>query len=86
MKELKMNNTVRQKITDNNVVLDKSLLNQAGIHEEFDLVVQNGAIFILPVVKEEDWEILETFSKSAKEGKLEDPSENHDSYLYGEKK
>ena len=78
-----MNSTIRKKIADG-IVLESSLLNQAGMQNEIDIEIQEGAIFILPVVKESDWKILASLGSDAVEGKLENPSENHDRYLYGD--
>ena len=80
-----MSNTVRKKISEN-VILDKSILNQAGIRNEIDIVVQDGAILILPVVKENAWKVLRSFGEDATAGSLENPSLNHDRYIYGESK
>ena len=79
-----MNTTVRKKISDD-IILDRALLNQAGLSNEIDIVVQDRAILILPAVKEEDWGALELLGKDAVDGALENPSENHDRYLYGDK-
>lgn len=78
-----MNSIIRKKIS-NGVVIENSLLNEAGIRNETDIIVHNGAIFILPVVKESDWNLLTRFGTDAEEGKLKNPSINHDLYLYGE--
>jgi hypothetical protein len=80
-----MSRILRQKI-NNRLVLGKSIINEANIGEDVEVVIQEGAIFILPSVKLEGWELLKTFGEDAVEGILTNPSENHNQYLYGEKK
>ncbi|MEQ8186413.1 MAG: hypothetical protein ABRQ39_00460 [Candidatus Eremiobacterota bacterium] len=80
-----MSRILKQKI-NNRLVLGKSIINEADIGEEVELVIQKGAIFILPSVRLEGWELLKKFGEDAVEGILDNPSENHNQYLYGEKK
>jgi antitoxin component of MazEF toxin-antitoxin module len=76
---------LRQKI-NNRLVLGKSVISEANIGEDIDVIIQDGAIFILPSVKSEVWDLLKKLGEDAVEGVLNDPSENHNQYLYGEKK
>ncbi|HKJ82177.1 MAG TPA: hypothetical protein VJ954_09145 [Ignavibacteriaceae bacterium] len=80
-----MNSTIRKKISEG-IVLESSILSQAGMQNEIDIEIQEGAIFILPVVKEEDWKVLASIGNDAVEGNLKNPSKNHDRYLYGDSK
>lgn len=77
-----MNKIIKRKASKR-LILGKSLLGQAGIGEEIEIIIQQGAIFILPAVKPEGWKILESLGEDAAEGVLENPSEQHDHYLYG---
>lgn len=67
------------------LVLGKSILAEAGLGEEIEIIVQEQAILILPAVKRDGWRVLESLGKDAAEGKLENPSERHNHYLYGKK-
>ena len=67
------------------IVLGRSIIDQAGLGAEIEILVQEGAIIILPSVKSKGWEVLETMGKDATEGVLKNPSEKHDYYLYGER-
>lgn len=80
-----MGRILRQKI-NNRLVLGKSIINEANIGEDVEVIIQEGAIFILPSVKLKGWELLKKLGEDAVEGILNNPSENHDQYLYGEKK
>ncbi len=80
-----MEKTIKQKVS-RRIVLGKSLIEQAGLGEEIEIIVREGAILILPVVKSTGWKLLESLGEDAVEGILENPSENHDHYLYGVKK
>ena len=80
-----MEKIIKQKITKR-IVLGKSLIEQAGLGEEIEIIVQEGAILILPEVKSNGWKVLESLGSDAVEGVLKDPSERHDHYLYGAKK
>ena len=79
-----MRNVIRQKVSDQ-VVIDKSLIQQAGLGEEIDIIVQDRAIFILPLVKPHGWKIFKSIGENATKGVLQNPSENHDDYLYKRK-
>lgn len=80
-----MNKTIKRKVSKR-IVLGKSLLDQAGIGEEIEIIIQEGVILILPAVKSKGWEILESLGEDATEGVLENPSEQHDNYIYGGKR
>jgi len=80
-----MEKIIKQKVSKR-IVLGKSLIEQAGLGEEVEIIVQEGAILILPRVKSNGWKVLESLGRDAVEGVLEDPSERHDHYLYGAKK
>lgn len=70
----------------NRIVLGKSIIAEAGLGEEIEILVQEGAIFILPAVKPDGWKALEALGKDATKGVLESPSEHHNHYLYGARK
>jgi len=76
-----MNYTLRKKISKR-IVLGEPILSHANLGKDVEIIVQNNSIIILPAIDEEGWEILENLGKNAVEGKLEDPSVNHDKYLY----
>ena len=65
------------------IVLGKSILNEAKLGKNVEIIVQNGAILILPVARKKGWQALERLGNEAAEGILENPSEQHDLYLYG---
>lgn len=65
------------------IVLSKTLLSEAGLGKNVEIIVQNGAILILPAVKKKGWQVLEKLGKDATEGNWENPSQKHDLYLYG---
>lgn len=77
-----MGTVLKQKIS-NRIVLGKALINEANIGKNVEVIVQEGAIFILPAVKPKGWELLKTLGEDAGVGVLENPSERHDDYLYG---
>lgn len=79
-----MNRIIKQKATKR-IVLGKTLIEQAGLRDEIELIVQEGAIHILSAVKPKGWKILESLGDDAVEGVLDNPSENHNNYLYGAK-
>ncbi len=70
----------------NSLVLGKSLVQQAELGDEVEIIIQKGAIFILPPVKSSGWKIWQSMGEDAEEGILHNPSESHDQYLYGAKK
>lgn len=75
-----MSRILKQKI-NNRLVLGKSIINEANIGEDVEVIIQEGAIFILPSVKLKGWELLKKLGEDAVEGILNNPSENHDQYL-----
>ncbi len=79
-----MTKLIKQKVS-NRIVLGKSIINQAGLGAEVEIIIQNGVILILPSDKSKGWEVWEAMGKDAVEDVLENPSERHDHYLYGEK-
>lgn len=79
-----MTRLIKQNVS-NRIVLGKSIIDQAGLGAEIEILVQEGAILILPSVKPKGWEVWETLGKDATEGILDNPSERHNHYLYGEK-
>lgn len=80
-----MEKIIKQKVSKR-IVLGKSLIDQAGLGEDVEIIVQQGVILILPAVKSNGWRLLKSLGEDAVDGILENPSENHDSYLYGVKK
>lgn len=80
-----MSRVLKQRITEQ-IVLNKSMMDEANMGDEVEVIIQEGAIFILPVVKEEVWGLLKSLGENAVEGILKDPSENHNQYIYGERK
>lgn len=80
-----MNSIIKQKVA-NRIVLGKSIINQAGLGSEIEIIIQEGIILILPSIKPKGWKVWQTLGEDAKEGVLNNPSENHDRYLYGDKK
>lgn len=80
-----MSRVLKQRITEQ-IVLNKSMMDEANMGDEVEVIIQEGAIFILPVVKEEVWGLLKSLGENAVEGILENPSENHNQYIYGERK
>lgn len=77
-----MNYTLRKKISKR-IVIGEPIISDANLGKDVEIIVQNNSIIILPAVDEEGWEILKNLGKNAVEGKLENPSVNHDKYLYG---
>ncbi len=67
------------------IILSKALLSEAGLGRNVEIIVQDGAIFVLPAVKKRGWQLLEKFGRDAIEGTLDRPSQKHDSYLYGKR-
>lgn len=65
------------------IVLSKSLLSEAKLGKNVEIIVQNGAILILPAARKKGWQALEKLGKDAADGILENPVEKHDLYLYG---
>ena len=80
-----MTKLIKQKVS-NRIVLGKSIINQAGLGAEIEILVQEGAILILPSVKPKGWEVWESLGKDVAEGILDNPSERHNHYLHGEKR
>ncbi len=80
-----MSTVLRQKIS-NRIVLGKALINEANIGRDVEVIVQEGAIFILPAIKPKEWELLKKLGEDAGDGVLKNPSERHNEYLYGVKK
>ena len=80
-----MTKLIKQKVS-NRIVLGKSIINQAGLGAEVEIIVQNGAILILPSVKSKGWEVWADMGKDAVEGVLDNPSERHNHYLCRNKK
>ncbi len=80
-----MSRILKQRIS-NRIVLGKSVIDEANIGQDVEVIIQEGAIFILPAVKRKGWELLKTFGEDAVEGVLDNPSEKHNQYLYGERK
>lgn len=80
-----MGTVLKQKIS-NRIVLGKALINEANIGKNVEVIVQDGAIFILPAVRPKGWELLKTLGEDAVNGVLENPSEKHNDYLYGVKR
>jgi len=76
---------VKKQNVSSRIVLGRSIINQAGLGSEVEIIVQEGAILILPSVKSKGWEVWKTLGDNATEGKLVNPSERHDHYLYGDK-
>ncbi|MDQ7052304.1 MAG: hypothetical protein Q9P14_05230 [candidate division KSB1 bacterium] len=68
------------------IVLGKNLLEQAGLGEEIEIIVQDGAILVLSAVKPDGWKALQALGEDPGEGNIENPSINHDRYLYGDQK
>lgn len=67
------------------IVLGKSVLNEARLGKNVEIIVRNGAILILPTAKKKGWQLLEKLGTDAAEGILDDPSQKHDLYLYGKR-
>lgn len=65
------------------IVLGKSVLSEAGLGKNVEIIVQNGAILILPAARKKGWQVLEKLGRDAADGILENPSQKHDVYLYG---
>lgn len=80
MKKIQKQNAAKQ------IVLGKSVLNEANLGKNVEIIVQNGAIVILPAVKKRAWRVLERLGEDAASGVLDQPSSNHDAYLYGKGK
>lgn len=80
-----MNNIIKQNVSDR-IVLGKSIINQAGLGSEIEIIIQEGIILILPSIKPKGWKVWRTLGEDAREGVLKNPSENHDQYLYGAEK
>jgi hypothetical protein len=76
-----MTKIIRQNVSDR-IVLGKSIINQAGLGKEVEILVQDGAIFILPSVKTKGWQVWEKLGSDAVEGALDNPSEKHNHYVY----
>jgi hypothetical protein len=79
MRKIRKQNVTKQ------IVLSKALLSEAGLGRNVEIIVQDGAIFVLPAVKKRGWQLLEKLGQEAVEGKLDQPSRKHDSYLYGKR-
>ena len=79
-----MSRVLKQKIS-NKIVIGKSIIDEANLKKDIEIVIQKGAIFILPSVKEDGWKLLESVGEDAVEGTLDNPSEKHNDYLYGVK-
>ncbi len=79
-----MSKTIKRKAAKR-IVLGRSLLDEAGLGEDIEILVQEGAIFICSAVKPQGWKAWESLGKDAVEGKIANPSERHDHILYGEK-
>lgn len=79
-----MNKIIKQK-RSKRIVLGQAILEKARLGKEIEILVQEGAIFILPAVKSKGWKVLESLGKNATAGTLKNPSEHHDDYLYGAK-
>jgi len=77
MRIIKRQNATKQ------IVLGKSILSEAELGEDVEIIVQSGSILILPAVKKDGWQLLEKLGEDAAEGVLDEPSRKHDSYLYG---
>ena len=80
-----MSTVLKQKITDR-IVIGKSILTEASVGKNVEIYVQNGSIVILPAAKKRGWNVLNDLGKDAPKGKLRNPSEKHDQYLYSENK
>lgn len=80
MKKIQKQNAAKQ------IVLGKAVLSEAKLGKNVEIIVQNGAIVILPAVKKRAWQVLEKLGEDAVEGTLHEPSSKHDSYLYGKGK
>ena len=76
-----MSIVLKQKITDR-IVLGKTILAEASIGKNVEIYVQNGSIVILPAAKKRGWNVLGELGKDATRGKLRNPSEKHNEYLY----
>ena len=77
-----MSRTLEQTIS-NRLVLGKSILTEANLGEKVEIRIQNRSIMILPTIEKKGWNILKELGENAAEGKLENPSVNHDKYIYG---
>jgi hypothetical protein len=67
------------------IVLGRTLLNEAKLGKNMEITIQDGAILILPEVKKKGWQLLAKLGEDASEGMLEEPARRHDDYLYGKK-
>jgi hypothetical protein len=77
MRKIRKQNVTKQ------IILSKALLSEAGLGKNVEIIVQDGAILVLPAVKKGGWQLLEKLGKDAAEGTLDQPSQQHDLYLYG---
>ena len=59
---------------------------EASVGKNIEIYVQNGSIVILPAAKKRGWNVLDDLGKDAPKGKLRNPSEKHDQYLYSKNK
>ncbi|MEK7728718.1 MAG: hypothetical protein AAB354_09920 [candidate division KSB1 bacterium] len=80
MKKFQKQNAAKQ------IVLGKSVLDEAKLGKNVEIIVQNGSIVILPAIKKKAWRVLERLGEGAASGVLDEPSSNHDVYLYGKGK
>lgn len=72
------------------VLIEEAVLAEAGIGQDCNVEIDAGRIIVSSstqkVVEEEPtekgWDLWEMLGASAVPGALEDPSENHDKYLY----
>ena len=72
------------------VLIEEALLAEAGIDQDYNVEIDVGKIILSSssqkVVEEEPtekgWDLWDMLGSSAVPGVLEDPSENHDKYLY----
>lgn len=80
MKKIQKQNAAKQ------IVLGKSVLDEAKLGKSVEIIVQSGAIVILPAIKKKAWRVLERLGEDAASGILDEPSRNHDAYLYGKGK
>ncbi len=75
------------------VLIEEALLAEAGIERDYNVEIDAGRIILSSstqkVVEEEPtekgWDLWEMLGAKAVPGVLEDPSENHDKYLYESK-
>ncbi|MCG3157653.1 MAG: hypothetical protein DKINENOH_04289 [bacterium] len=74
---------IQKKKVAKQLILGQSLLSEAKLGTNVEITIQKGAIIILPVAKKKGWQALAKLGEDAIEGVLDEPAQNHDSYIYG---